>query len=80
MVDKINALTVRAYLGLKGFISDLRNDEKGMEVVQVVLIILIGVLLVAVLWAALSGWLGGIWERIVSEETPQAAEPWSTGN
>ena len=69
----INTLSVKAFLALQSFFKGLASDEDGLEVVQVVLIILIGVLLIAVLWGVLSGWLGELWGRITS--STELAEP-----
>jgi Flp pilus assembly pilin Flp len=64
MLQKLRDFPLAGYLSLKGLARDLKEDERGLEVVQVVLIILVGVLLVVALWGVLSGWLGDLWNRI----------------
>lgn len=64
MLQKISDLSFKAYWAARNFASDLKKDERGLEVVQVVLIVLVGVLLVGILWGFLSGWIGELWERI----------------
>ena len=51
----------------KKFVDDFKKDESGLEVVQVVLIVLVGVLLIGALWAVLGGWLGNLWDQIIGE-------------
>jgi Flp pilus assembly pilin Flp len=43
---------------------EFKNDEQGMEIVQVVMILLIVVLLIAGLWALLGPWIQNMWSRI----------------
>lgn len=64
MRQRLHDFPLRAYLKFKDFANGLKTNEEGLEVVQVVLIILVGVLLVVALWGALSGWLGDLWSRI----------------
>ena len=64
MPRRIQDILLTGYLNLKRLAQELRDDERGLEVVQVVLIILVGVLLVVALWGALSGWLADLWARI----------------
>jgi Flp pilus assembly pilin Flp len=52
------------YIKIKSFIADFRKDERAMEIVQVVLLVLVGLLLILALWGALSGWLQAMWERV----------------
>lgn len=68
MRQKLRDFPLTAYLAFRGFARGLRDDERGLEVVQVVLIILVGVLLVVALWGALSGWLGDLWDKITGTE------------
>lgn len=62
---------------MKQFIEDLRKDESGLEVVQVVLIILVGVLLIGALWAVLGDWLGNLWAQIMGETGDWERPDWN---
>ena len=64
MVEKLKLAMLKGYLKTKFFIEDLRKDEKGMEIVQVVLLILVGVLAIVLIWGLLQGWLVELWDRI----------------
>jgi Flp pilus assembly pilin Flp len=64
MRNKLKMLPIVILTALKNFAEDLKKDERGLEVVQVVLIVLVGVLLVALLWGVLSGWLQELWTNI----------------
>ena len=64
MWQKISMLPVMAYLAFTGFIRDFKKDERGLEVVQVVLIVLVGVILVGILMFLLRDWLAELWAKI----------------
>ena len=64
MRQKLNMLLIMISAKLRNSAYDFKKDEQGLEVVQVVLIVLIGVLLIAALWAVLSGWLQELWAQI----------------
>ena len=64
MLAKIKLAMLKGYLKTKLVIEDLRNDESGMEIVQVVLLILVGVLAIVLIWGLLEGWLIDLWGRI----------------
>lgn len=64
MPQKFRDFPLAAYFAIAGLARELRDDERGLEVVQVVLIILVGVLLVVALWGSLSGWLSELWGNI----------------
>ena len=68
MWQRITELPIMAYLAITGFIQDFKKDEKGLEVVQVVLIVLIGVVLVGILMYLLRDWLADLWEQIVGTD------------
>jgi hypothetical protein len=67
MLYKINTAVLTAVIGLKCFFSNLKNDERGMEVVQVVMLILVGVLAITMVWGLLSGWLNDLWVIIIGK-------------
>ena len=48
----------------KGEVSSLRSDERGLEVLQVVLIIVMVVVIAAVLWAFLGEWVTNLLQDI----------------
>ena len=65
MWQKISALPLMAYLAFNGFVQNFKKDERGLSgVVVTVLLILVAVLAVVIIWGALSGWLGELWEQI----------------
>lgn len=72
MMNKLNALTIAAYLSVTGFFKnlgeDLKNDERGLsDIVSAVLLILVAVLAVVLLWGLLSGWLQDLWAKITGQ-------------
>ncbi|MDR0935114.1 MAG: hypothetical protein LBM98_00360 [Oscillospiraceae bacterium] len=66
MISKLQDKALMAYILVKGFISDFKKNEQGMEIVQVVLLILVGVLAIVAIWGALSGWLQELWTKITT--------------
>jgi len=68
MWDKISVSPVGALMSFedcfKKLFEDFKNDEDGLEVVQTVLVVLVGVLLIAGLWLVLGPWIKGLWESI----------------
>ena len=65
MMKKMSTLSIAAYIAATGFFRSLKKDERGLSgVVVAVLLILIAVLLIVMIWGALSGWLGTLWDRI----------------
>ena len=64
MWQKISVLPARAYMAFIEFVEDFKKDEHGLEVVQVVLIILVGVVLIGALMFLLREWLAELWEQI----------------
>ena len=74
MLKKIKELPLRAYLGITGFMRDFRKDERGLEVVQVVLIILVGVVLISILIFLLRDWLAGLWEQITGTNVTEGTD------
>ena len=65
MLNKLNKLSVAAYVKASSFAADLKNDERGLSgVVVAVLLILIAVLAIVMLWGSLSEWLGTLWSGV----------------
>ena len=65
MLNKLNKLSVAAYVKASSFAADLKNDERGLSgVVVAVLLILIAVLAIVMLWGSLSEWLDTLWSKI----------------
>ena len=71
----MNNFMIAAYLGItsavaktRGFIADeaqrIKDDESGMELIQVILIIALVVIIALGLWAWLGGWIGDIIDGI----------------
>jgi len=69
MIHKLEAAAFTVIMSIKGFFADIKNDESGMEIVQVVLLILVGVLAIVAIWGVLDGWLGDLWDRITEDGT-----------
>ena len=68
MMNKLNAMCVKAYLSMTGFAQDLKKDERGLSgVVVAVLLILVAVLAVVMLWGLLEEWLIELWNKIKGE-------------
>lgn len=77
MWQKIRALPLMTYFAVTGFIQDFKNDERGLSgVVVAVLLILVAVLLIALLWGVLSGWLGDLWKDITGAADEMTTEAW----
>jgi hypothetical protein len=64
MIGKFNGAAMTAYVWFKGLLSDLKKDERAMEIVQVVLLILVGVLAITMINGLLTGWLQELWITI----------------
>ena len=73
MWEKISMFPVTAKMAIemrtKQLFEDFKNDESGLEVVQTVLVVLVGVLLIAGLWAVLQPWLDALWKTIIDKGT-----------
>ena len=68
MLNKLNQLSVAAYVKTSAFFRGLKSDERGLSgVVVAVLLILIAVLAIAALWTALGGWLQEQWTVITGQ-------------
>ena len=79
MWEKVSFFPVAAKMAIeertKEFFEDFKNDEGGLEVVQTVLVVLVGVLLIAGLWIVLGPWISAIWQDIVSESDTITGNP-----
>ena len=65
MLNKLNQLSVAAYVKTSTFLREFRRDERGLSgVVVAVLLILVAVLAIVMLWGSLSEWLGELWDKI----------------
>ena len=51
-------------IGAKCKADELKNDENAMEVIQVVMLIAVGVLAIAAVWAGVNGLLESWWLQI----------------
>ena len=76
MWQKLSMLPAALYIKLKNAFVNFEKDERGLEVVQVVLIVLIGVLLVALLWGVLSGWLQELWANVTGAAEEITTAKW----
>ena len=70
MLNRLNKLSIAAFLAITGFFKDIKNDERGLSgVVVAVLLILIAVLAVVAIWGFLNGWLTEMFARITDADT-----------
>ena len=69
MFDKLNQMSVSAYLGLVSFFQGLKEDERGLSgIVVAVLLILVAVLAVVLVWGLLGDWLQNtLWLQITGK-------------
>jgi hypothetical protein len=51
-------------IGAQREANEIKNDENAMEVIQVVMLIAVGVLAIAAVWAGVNGLLEQWWEQI----------------
>ncbi|MCL1935758.1 MAG: hypothetical protein FWF57_05220 [Defluviitaleaceae bacterium] len=58
----------KACLGLYTEMQRFKNDQRGMELIQVILLILIVVIIAAALWAWLGPWIGEMIDQILNEQ------------
>ena len=65
MLNKLNQMSIAAYIKATTFMQEFKNDERGLSgVVVAVLLILVAVLAIVMLWGSLSEWLGDLWDQI----------------
>jgi len=71
MLEKIRNFPLAVYFAVRGAVSELKSDERGLSgVVVAVLLILVAVLAVALIWGFLQGWLEELWD-IIRGKTPR---------
>lgn len=75
MFTKLNELSVINYIKVKGFIEDFKKEQEGMEIVQTVMITLIGVLAAALLWGLLEEQLKEWWTQITGAASDITSSP-----
>jgi hypothetical protein len=51
--------------------SDIKEDEEAMEVIQVVMLIAVGVIAIAAVWAGVNGLLKTWWDAILGKSGTQ---------
>ena len=68
-IKKLNDSFTALCIGVKCKIEGLKNDEDAMEVIQVVMIIAVGVIAIAAVWAGVNGLLKTWWEKITGVDT-----------
>ena len=65
MMDYFNGLWVVISLSIRGFVEDLKDDERGVAgIVAAVILVLIAVLLAALFWGKIQEFFNSTWERI----------------
>ena len=73
MLEKIQNFPLVAYMALRSFIKDFKKDVRGLEVVQVVLIILVGVVLISIIMYLLRDYLSELWAQITDTDVTQGS-------
>lgn len=77
IINMVNAWIISLCFGAKRLIANevrrIRDDESGMELIQVVLIILIVVVIAAALWAFLGDYISDLIQKILGG-TPDPAQ------
>lgn len=66
-----DALTM-LHIGLTGKAREIKEDENAMEVVQVVMLLAVGVIAIAAVWAGVNGLLGEIWGWVTGSASKQS--------
>ena len=82
MLETVRNMSIALYVkgwemacACKARVKAFMEDERGLSgIVVAVMLILIAVLLIGVFWNALSGWLKGIWKKVVDADTPTAPQ------
>ena len=70
MLNKLNQLSVAAYVKTSAFFRGLKSDERGLSgIVVAVLLILVAVLAVVMLWGLLKDYITDIWEKITGQSS-----------
>ena len=70
MLNKLNQLSVAAYVKTSAFFRGLKSDERGLSgVVVAVLLILVAVLAVVMLWGLLKGYITDLWGIITGKSS-----------
>lgn len=71
MWQKMSDLSLGAYIAvttaITNFVEKLKSDEDGMEMVQVILILALGVFLIAALYTPLTNFIKETWAQITDE-------------
>ncbi len=74
-MNYLDNLYIGAKLRISNFLTNFKNEEEGISnIVATVLLIVIVVALAAFLWAALSGWLGRLWETLIEGKSEGIGE------
>ncbi|MCL2099460.1 MAG: hypothetical protein FWH24_03360 [Oscillospiraceae bacterium] len=75
-MTKLSQAAFSAYIAVKTFILNLKNDERGLSgVVVAILLILVAVLAVALLWALLGQTILDWWEQLIGEAVDDGFDP-----
>lgn len=75
MKRQFNNLSAKAYFGVKNAINNFKNEEEGMEVVQMVLLTVLGLVIVGVLWTVINGYLTDAWSKLDGVEFGDISAP-----
>lgn len=68
MFDIIDTMYIRARIGLSRFVSQLKEEEKGVSnFVATIILILIVVLMCALFYKQLTGWFEKLWQQITGD-------------
>jgi len=68
MWNKLRILPLLVTNSIKNFVTNLKNDERGLSgVVVAILLILVAVLAIVLIWGFMSGWLRTLWDNITGQ-------------
>ena len=70
MMRKLQDTLLTMSINGKLAVDELKNDESAMEVIQVVMLIAVGVLAIAAIWAGVNGLLEEWWNIIIGVRNP----------
>jgi hypothetical protein len=65
LTDRLGVFLIRAHCKA----DEIKRDENAMEVIQVVMLIAVGVLAIAAVWAGVNGFIDDIWAIITGANT-----------
>lgn len=79
IMNAVNARALSIRYGMQNFFANevkrIKEDESGMELIQVILIILMVVVIAAALWAFLGEWITNLLKDVFDKSEPVGDDP-----